>query len=155
LTVAAYAEEFSWWQVQIKQKPETPSHVSSPPLRHSRRPGPRTTIWLGVTELLLVGVIFYRLYVLGQPDEQIRDFQAVLAISLFGYMGLQLFLGGIMPIPTWKGAVLFYVILASAISRRTGQTHGYPPSSARRYSLLRTWSLPASGTGGSNARLSA
>jgi hypothetical protein len=112
---------------------------------------------------LLVGVIFYRLYVLGQPDEQIRDFQAVLAISLFGYMGLQLFLGGIMPIPTWKGAVLFYVILASAIvsrsmaghSRRTGQTHGYPPSSARRYSLLRTWSLPASGTGGSNARLSA
>jgi phosphoglycerol transferase MdoB-like AlkP superfamily enzyme len=98
-------------------------------------------IWLGVTQLLLVGVIFYRLYVLGQPDEQIRDFQAVLAISLFGYMGLQLFLGGIMPIPTWKGAVLFYVILASAI--------------ARRYSLSRTWSLPASGTGGSNARLSA
>nr|MDJ0919311.1 hypothetical protein [Woeseiaceae bacterium] len=51
-------------------------------------------IWLGVTQLLLVGVIFYRLYVLGQPDEEIRDFQAVLGISLFGYIALQLYLGG-------------------------------------------------------------
>ena len=51
-------------------------------------------IWLGVTQVLLAGVVFYRLYVLGQPDEEIRDFQAVLGISLFGFIALQLFLGG-------------------------------------------------------------
>ena len=45
-------------------------------------------IWLGVTQLLLVGVIFYRLYILGQPDSEIRDFQAVLAISIVGYMAV-------------------------------------------------------------------
>lgn len=83
-------------------------------------------IWLGVTQLLLVGVIFYRLYVLGQPDEQIRDFQAVLAISLFGYVGLQLFLGGIMPIPTWKGAVVTYVILTGAITTGCLIIYGWP-----------------------------
>ena len=26
-------------------------------------------LWLGVTQILLAGVLFYRLYVLGQPDE--------------------------------------------------------------------------------------
>ena len=95
-------------------------------------------IWLGVTQLLLVGVIFYRLYVLGQPDEQIRDFQAVLAISLFGYLGLQLFLGGVMPIPTWKGAVVSYVVLAGVIVGVCLAIYGWPQ--AREWA--NTW-LPA------------
>lgn len=95
-------------------------------------------IWLGVTQLLLVGVIFYRLYVLGQPDEQIRDFQAVLAISLFGYMGLQLFLGGVMPIPTWKGALVFYVVLAGTISAVCLAIYGWP----QPQEWTKTW-LPA------------
>jgi phosphoglycerol transferase MdoB-like AlkP superfamily enzyme len=83
-------------------------------------------IWLGITQLLLVGVIFYRLYVLGQPDEEIRDFQAVLAISLFGYLALQLFLGGIMPVPTWKGALFSYGLLAGAIAAVSLAMHGWP-----------------------------
>ena len=83
-------------------------------------------IWLGVTQLLLVGVIFYRLYVLGQPDEQIRDFQAVLAVSLFGYIGLQLFLGGIMPIPTWKGALVSYLVLTAVITGVCLAIYGWP-----------------------------
>ena len=72
-------------------------------------------IWLGVTQILLAGVVFYRLYLLGQPDEEIRDFQAVLAISIFGYLSLQLFLGGVMPIPTWRGAVAAYLVLTISI----------------------------------------
>jgi len=83
-------------------------------------------IWLGVTQLLLVGVIFYRLYVLGQPDEEIRDFQAVMAISLFGYIGLQLFLGGVMPVPTWKGAILSYLVLTAAIVTVCLAIYGWP-----------------------------
>lgn len=84
-------------------------------------------IWLGVTQLLLVGVIFYRLYVLGQPDEEIRDFQAVLGISLFGYIALQLYLGGVMPVPTWKGAVVSYLALTAAIVAVCLAIYGWPP----------------------------
>jgi phosphoglycerol transferase MdoB-like AlkP superfamily enzyme len=86
-------------------------------------------IWLGVTQVLLAGVVFYRLYVLGQPDEQIRDFQAVLAISIFGYLALQLFLGGVMPIPTWKGAITMYLILAGAIVTVCLLINGWPQAS--------------------------
>ncbi len=83
-------------------------------------------IWLGITQLLLVGVIFYRLYVLGQPDEEIRDFQAVLGISLFGYIALQLYLGGVMPVPTWKGAVVSYLMLTAAIIAVCLAIYGWP-----------------------------
>jgi phosphoglycerol transferase MdoB-like AlkP superfamily enzyme len=83
-------------------------------------------IWLGVTQVLLAGVVFYRLYVMGQPDEEIRDFQSVLAISLFGYAALQLFLGGVMPVPTWKGAVVSYFVLTTVISGVCLAIYGWP-----------------------------
>lgn len=95
-------------------------------------------IWLGVTQVLLAGVVFYRLYVLGQPDEQIRDFQLVLAISIFGYLGLQLFLGGIMPVPTWRGAALSWGVLVATIAVVSIAIHGLPEPS----DWPRTW-LPA------------
>ena len=83
-------------------------------------------VWLGVTQVLLAGVVFYRLYVLGQPDEEIRDFQAVLAISLFGYMGLQLFLGGVMPVLTAKGMLVSYLALAGVITVVCLFIYGWP-----------------------------
>ena len=95
-------------------------------------------LWLGVTQVLLAGVVFYRLYVLGQPDEQIRDFQTVLAISIFGYLALQLFLGGVMPVPTWKGTIVMYLILTSAITTVCLFIYGWP----RPEEWPNTW-LPA------------
>lgn len=95
-------------------------------------------IWLGVTQVLLAAVVFYRLYVLGQADEEIRDFQAVLAISLFGYAALQLFLGGIMPIPTWKGAIVSWAVLAGVITVVCLAIYGWP----RADQWADTW-LPA------------
>lgn len=83
-------------------------------------------IWLGVTQVLLAAVVFYRLYVLGQPDEEIQDLQAVLVISLFGYASLQLFLGGVMPIPTWKGAVVSWGVLAGLVSTVCLVSYGWP-----------------------------
>ncbi len=95
-------------------------------------------IWLGVTQVLLAGVVFYRLYVLGQPDEQISDFRAVLAISIFGYLALQLVLGGVMPILTLKSAVISYVLLTTAIVVGCLLIYGWPESSE----WTSTW-LPA------------
>lgn len=88
--------------------------------------GQAAAIWLGVTQVLLAGVIFYRLYVLGQPDEQLRDFQAVLAVSLFGYLFIVAALGGVLPVPTWKGAFLIYGVLALVITVVSVAMHGWP-----------------------------
>ncbi len=87
------------------------------------------TLWLGVTQVLLAGVVFYRLYALGQPDEQIRDFQAVLGISIFGYLALLLFLGGMIPIPTWRGVLVSYLVLSFVVVTTCLTIYGWPQAS--------------------------
>ena len=54
------------------------------------------------------------------------DFQAVMAISLFGYLGLQLFLGGMLPIPTWKGALVSWLVLSGVIAGVCLSIYGLP-----------------------------
>ena len=83
-------------------------------------------IGLGATQTLLAGVVFYRLYVLGQPDTELRDFQAVLAISIFGTLGLQLFLGGALPVPTLRGMIVGYALLAGLITVVCLAVYGVP-----------------------------
>jgi uncharacterized membrane protein len=83
-------------------------------------------VMLGITQVLLAGVIFYRLYILGQADEEIRDFSLVLAVSLFGNLGLQLFLGSVLPQLTWKGMALAYGLLTSTIVVVSVAIHGWP-----------------------------
>ncbi len=95
-------------------------------------------IWLGVTQLLLAGVLFYRLYVIGQPDEELRGFQAVLAVSIFGYIGLQLVLGGVMPVLTWRGLLTSYIALTALVVSGCLIAYGWPPIEE----WSRTW-LPA------------
>ena len=95
-------------------------------------------VWLGVTQILLAAAIFYRLYWLGQADEEIRDFQAILAISIFGYLILQLLLGGVMPVPKWRGAVVVYVALTVVVVSVCLAAYGWP----RRDEWTITW-LPA------------
>lgn len=48
--------------------------------------GRAAAVWLGFTQVLLAGVVFHRLLILGQTDSQIRGIQAVLAsyLVLFG-----------------------------------------------------------------------
>jgi len=83
-------------------------------------------IWLGVTQVLLAAVIFFRIYVTGQADEELRDFQFVLAVSIFGHLALQLFLGGVMPVPTWRGAFVSWAVLAGVIVAGCLAFYGWP-----------------------------
>ena len=85
--------------------------------------------FLHITQLLLAGVIFYRLYILGQPDGELRDFQLVLGFSIFGYMGTQLYLGGILPVLNLKGALLVYGILVAMVAGGSLLAYGVPPLS--------------------------
>ena len=105
----------------------------------SRQTATRTAyFFLHITQLLLAAVLFYRLYVLGQPDGEVRDIQAVLAISIFGYMGTQLYFGGILPVPNLKGALIAYGILAGLVTAVGLLAYGLPPLS----DWATTW-LPA------------
>lgn len=100
-------------------------------------------IWLGITHVLLAGVIFYRLYILGQPDEQLRDVQTVFAISLFGHMISQLFLGGLLPVPTWRGMAVAYVILSGTIMTVCLAIYGMPEAAEWHSTWLPTLAGPA------------
>jgi len=71
--------------------------------------GQSATVMLGLTQVALGVVLLVRLYVFDQPDAELRDFQWVLLGSIVGYFALRSFLGGIMPVPTMKQAILAYV----------------------------------------------
>ena len=71
--------------------------------------GQSAMIMLGLTQVALGAVLMVRLYVFDQPDAELRDIQWVLLGSIVGYFALRSFLGGIMPVPTMKQAVLVYL----------------------------------------------
>ncbi len=71
--------------------------------------GQSAMIMLGLTQTALGILLLVRLYVLDQPDSELRDIQWVLLGSIVGYFVLRSFLGGIMPVPTLKQAVLAYL----------------------------------------------
>ena len=71
--------------------------------------GQSAMIMLGLTQVALGVVLMVRLYVFDQPDAELRDIQWVLLGSIVGYFVLRSFLGGIMPVPTMKQAILAYL----------------------------------------------
>ncbi len=71
--------------------------------------GQSAMIMLGLTQTALGVILMIRLYVFDQPDGELRDIQWVLLGSIVGYFVLRSLLGGIMPVPTMKQAVLAYV----------------------------------------------
>ena len=71
--------------------------------------GQSAMIMLGLTQVALGAVLMIRLYVFDQPDAELRDIQWVLLGSIVGYFALRSFLGGIMPVPTMKQALLAYL----------------------------------------------
>ena len=84
--------------------------------RSERVAGRSAIVMLGLTQVALGVVLLTRLYVLGQPDEELRDIQWVLLGSIAGYFTLRSFLGGIMPVPTLKQAAIAYLGLVVVLS---------------------------------------
>ena len=50
----------------------------------------------------------------------------MLGVSIFGFMAIQLIIGGLLPVPTWKGALLMYVVLFVLIAAVSIGVHGWP-----------------------------
>jgi hypothetical protein len=64
---------------------------------------------LVLTQLGLLGIILFRVYVLNQPDENINDLRILLGLSVFGTMFATLFYGGMLPKIKFKTIALIYV----------------------------------------------
>jgi hypothetical protein len=82
--------------------------------------------FLGLTQIFLAVIVFYRLYVVGQPDAEINDLRLLLAFSIFGYIAARLYLGGILPELAWKPALAAYAALAGLITAVCLLIYGFP-----------------------------
>ncbi len=74
------------------------------------------TVFLGITQILLLLALLRRRYLLDQPTAEIWDIQAVLLLSIFGYIGARLYLWGALPVLSFKGAILGYLLLAGSVT---------------------------------------
>jgi hypothetical protein len=83
-------------------------------------------IFLGLTQIFLAVIVFYRLYVVGQPDAELNDLRLLLAFSIFGYIAARLFYGGILPKLSWKPALIAYAALAGLITVVCLLIYGWP-----------------------------
>lgn len=83
--------------------------------RSERVAGRSAMLALGLTQVALGAILLIRLYVIGQPDEELRDIQWVLLGSIAAYFALRSFLGGIMPVPTLKQAAIAYLGLFAVL----------------------------------------
>jgi hypothetical protein len=83
-------------------------------------------VFLGLTQIGLAVIVFYRLYVVGQPDAEITDLRLLLALSIFGYIGARLYFGAILPELSWKPAIAVYAALAGLITAVCLLIYGWP-----------------------------
>lgn len=83
-------------------------------------------VFLGLTQIFLAAILFYRLYVVGQPDSELNDIRLLLAFSIFGYIAARLFYGGILPELSWKPALIAYTSLAGLITVVCLLIYGWP-----------------------------
>jgi len=77
-------------------------------------------VFLGLTQIFLAVIVFYRLYVVGQQDSEINDLRLLLAFSIW------LFFGGILPELSWKPALIAYASLAGLITVVCLLIYGWP-----------------------------
>jgi hypothetical protein len=94
--------------------------------RSHRINGMIAQVFLGLTQIFLAAILFYRLYVLGQPDAQLNDLRLLLAFSIFGYIAARLFYGGILPELSWTPALIAYSALAGLITVVCLLIYGWP-----------------------------
>ena len=65
--------------------------------RTDRLSGYIANTFLGLTQTALLGVILYRRYMLGQPEESYADFRMILMLSVLGYIAARLYFGALIP----------------------------------------------------------
>jgi len=66
-------------------------------------------VTLVLTQLGLLGIILFRVYYLGQPDDSLNDLRILLGFSIFGTLLATLFFGGMLPKIKARTLVVIYL----------------------------------------------
>ncbi len=79
-----------------------------------------------LTQLALAGVILYKRYHLGLPQEAYADITWIAGLSMGSYWAIRLYLSGILPVISFKKILVIYFVLVAFISVPTVLIHGWP-----------------------------
>jgi hypothetical protein len=79
-----------------------------------------------LTQIALVGVIFYKRYVLGLPMQEYIELEWIVGLSMGSYWALRLYLSGILPVISLKKMLVIYFIAAAVIFIPTLLIVGWP-----------------------------
>jgi hypothetical protein len=90
---------------------------------------------LMLTQLALVGVMVYKRYFLGLPEEAYAEITLIACLSMAGYWTIRLYLSGILPVISFKKMLAIYIVSVAAIFIPTYLIHGWPVA-ARWYEVL-------------------
>ena len=81
---------------------------------------------LMLTQIALVGVIVYKRYILGLPQEAYAEISWIAGLSMGGYWAIRLCLNGILPVISFKKILAIYIVLVAVIFIPTYFLHGWP-----------------------------
>lgn len=90
---------------------------------------------LMLTQIALVGVIVYKRYFLGLPQEEYNELSWIALLSMGGYWAARLYFNGVLPVLSLKKMALIYVALVAAISIPAALIAGWP-APERWYEVL-------------------
>jgi hypothetical protein len=71
--------------------------------------GRLAAIFLGLTQVALLGAILYRRYALGQHEDAYMDIRVILMLSVFGYIAARLYLGALLPVFSVRTLLTIYL----------------------------------------------
>jgi hypothetical protein len=92
-------------------------------------------ICLMLTQLSLVGVMFYKRYILGLSPEAYAEITWIAVLSMGSYWVIRLYLSGILPVISFKKMIAIYIVLVAVIFIPTYFIHGWP-AKERWYEVL-------------------
>jgi len=94
-----------------------------------------STLVLMLTHFALAGVIVYKRYILGLPQEEYTEITWILGLSMASYWALRLYLSGILPVISFRKLVVTYFILVAVIVIPTILIAGFPEPE-NRYQMI-------------------
>ncbi len=94
--------------------------------RIERINGQASFYFLMLTQIGLAGILCYKRYVQGLPTSETSSLAWLLGLSIGGYWALRLYLGGILPLLSFKKLLVIYVIAVAFIAIPTYLIRGQP-----------------------------
>ena len=96
--------------------------------------GKLSLVFLGLTQMAMLLLIVYQRYLEHLPPRYYNDLAIIFAVSTFGYWLLSFYLGGLLPVLSWKTLLGSYLGMALLIGFPYTLIRGFPGRE-----ILPTW----------------